>query len=75
MAFDDRDIRPSMDVFTRDGAYLGTVLRVAPGPVAPADGEAGTEPILAAARQSSAINGELLGPMPTATLGNPGPIA
>ncbi|MDP8922550.1 MAG: hypothetical protein M3O34_06685 [Chloroflexota bacterium] len=75
MSLNARDIRPSMDVFSRDGAYLGTVLRVAPDRAALADGKDGREPNLGAAPQSSAINGELLGPMPTAPLGNPGPLA
>ena len=68
MGFDHRDIRPSMDVYTRDDAYLGTVLAVVPGPVAVTE-----ERVPEGARQSSAVNGELLGPMPTGTIGNPGP--
>ena len=69
MSFDRRDIRPAMDVYTRDNVYLGTVLAVTPGP----QDQAG-ELIAADARQASAVNGELLGPMPTQTIGNHGPI-
>jgi hypothetical protein len=68
MSFDRRDIRTAMDVYTRDNVYLGTVLAVIPGP----QDRAG-EPVAAGARQTSAVNGELLGPMPTQTIGNPGP--
>ena len=69
MSFDRRDIRPGMDVYTLDNAYLGTVLKVSDGP--PAEPE---PPIAADARQSSTTNGELLGPMPTQPIGNPAPI-
>lgn len=69
MSFDFRDIRPAMDVYTLDNVYLGTVLKVIPGPMAPDDGpEVGPD-----ARQSSQVSGELLGPMPTQYLGNRGP--
>ena len=68
MSFDRRDIRPSMDVYTRDNVYLGTVLDVIQGPLLPAG-----ELVAADARQSSAVNGELLGPMPTQPIGNQGP--
>ncbi len=68
MSFDDRDIRPSMDVYTRDNVYLGTIRAVVPGSATP-DGER----VLETARQSSTISGERLGPMPTAPLGNSGP--
>jgi hypothetical protein len=68
MSFDDRDIRRSMDVYTLDNAYLGTVLSIRPGPVrAPA-------PRSPAARQSSGVSGELLGPMPTQPIGNLSPL-
>ncbi|MCS7051115.1 MAG: hypothetical protein NZL87_05835 [Thermomicrobium sp.] len=66
-AFDTRDVRVGMDVFSADWIYLGTVQRVRLGPGA-------------AARRSddlmgdgSCVNGELLGPQPTMPLGNPGP--
>ena len=71
MSFDSRDIRPSMDVYTLDNAYLGTVLAVVPGPEPPV-GET-EEQVPAPDHQASAISGELLGPMPTQTIGNPGP--
>lgn len=55
-----------MDVCTLDGVYLGTVRRIIFGP-AP----------LAVRRErnelGSEFSGELLGPQPTAPLGNPGP--
>ena len=57
-----------MDVYTRDNVYLGTVIKVVQGPQMPAG-----ELVDAGARQTSAVNGELLGPMPTQTIGNPGP--
>lgn len=68
MSFDRRDIRPSMDVYTRDNVYLGSVLTVIPGPESPVK-----EHVLPEARQVSEVNGELLGPMPTQTIGNTGP--
>lgn len=68
MSFDHRDIRPSMDVYTFDNLYLGTVLKIIPGPVQPVGVYVPQD-----ARQSSASSGELRGPMPTAPLGNPGP--
>lgn len=56
-----------MDVFTRDNVYVGTVVRVVPGP-------AGIEErVQDGARQSSLIDGELLGPAPTGQIGNRGP--
>jgi hypothetical protein len=69
LSFDYRDIRPAMDIYTLDNVYLGTVLQITPGPVRAA------ERVDDAARQSSKVSGELLGPMPTQPLGNPGPIA
>ena len=68
MSFDRRDIRPSMDVYTLDNAYLGTVLAIVPGPEPPAEASAP-----ASGRETSAISGELLGPMPTQPVGNVGP--
>ena len=67
MSWDDRDVRRSMDVFTRDDVYLGTVLEVVTGR---AETEAG---VPEEALQASAVNGELLGPAPTAPIGNAGP--
>jgi hypothetical protein len=69
VGFDQRDIRRSMDVYTADGVYLGQVLAVQPGPAAERGHRVGED-----ARQSSEVNGELLGPMPTAPLGNDGPL-
>ena len=69
LGFDLADIRPGMDVYTLDNIYLGSVLEVRPGPV----DRAAREPVPDGARQSSAVSGELLGPAPTAPLGNPGP--
>lgn len=68
MGFDRRDIRPSMDVYTRDNAYLGTVRSVIPGPPGP-----GGRRVPEDARQASEVDGELLGPVPTQHIGNAGP--
>ncbi len=68
MGFDCRDIRPSMDVFTRDNAYLGAVLAVVPGELGPRAECVDTDVL-----QESQVNGELLGPMPTQAFGNRGP--
>lgn len=67
MSFDRRDIRISMDVYTFDQIYLGTVLKIRPGSMLKG------ERILPDALQSSSVNGEMLGPMPTAPIGNPAP--
>jgi len=69
MGFDRRDIRPAMDVYTLDNVYLGSVLAVIPGPETLVK-----EHVLPEARQTSSINGEMFGPMPTQTIGNTGPI-
>ncbi len=68
MSFDHQDIRPSMDVYTLDNVYLGTVISMVPGPPVLTG-----ERVLAEARQTSVINGEMFGPVPTQTRGNPGP--
>lgn len=70
MSFDRRDVRRGMDVFTLDNVYLGTVVWVL--------GRAASPKVRALQReepstQESAVNGELLGPMPTARFGNGGP--
>ena len=70
MPFDRRDIRPRLDVYTLDNAYLGSVLRVIPGEATPPG-----EQVPPGARQSSSVLGETLGPMPTQSLGNRGPRA
>lgn len=67
MSFDSRDIRRAMDVYTLDNTYLGTVLSVRGEPASPMRAVK-PDPTL-----SSTTNGELFGPMPTQTLGNPGP--
>lgn len=64
MSFDRRDIRKAMDVYTSDNAYLGTVLTITSGPVDT------RERIPATSWQTSLVNGELLGPMPTQPIGN-----
>ena len=68
MSFDRRDIRLTMDVYTSDNVYLGTVLEIIVGPAMPA-GELAPDHV----DEVSAVNGELLGPMPTQTIGNTGP--
>ena len=68
MGFDVRDIRRGMDVYTRDNVYLGSVLEARPGPAFSEQAGAGPRP-----EEASEPNGELLGPMPTAPLGNPAP--
>lgn len=68
MSFDNRDIRRTMDVYTLDNHYLGTVLEVIANPARVA-----REQIPADALQSSAVSGELLGPMPTLPIGNLAP--
>ena len=67
MSFNGHDIRRAMDVYTLDNAYLGTVLAVAAGPAS------AREQVAPDARQSSAVSGELMGPMPTGPLGNHAP--
>lgn len=64
MSFDRRDIRTAMDVYTLDNVYLGTVLTITSGPIHR------RERIPATSRQTSLVNGELLGPMPTQPIGN-----
>ena len=68
MGFDRHDIRTSMDVYTLDNVYLGTVLRIKEG-----SATAAREQVPADALQSSAVSGELMGPMPTAPIGNHAP--
>lgn len=68
MGFDHRDIRRAMDVYTRDNVYLGVVRRIRRGAPPPPE-----ERVDESARQSSAVDGESLGPMPTRAVGNPGP--
>ncbi len=70
MSFDRRDIRPAMDVYTCDNMYLGTVLKTIQGPTMPPG-----DPVPDHGHEVSAVSGELLGPMPTQTIGNTGPSA
>jgi len=70
VSFDRRDVRRGMDVYTLDNVYLGTVLWVRGRDAASADGAIGHS---GPAPRGSAVSGELLGPMPTAQLGNAGP--
>lgn len=69
VGFDNRDIRRAMDVYTLDNVYLGTVLAVVPGPVTSTG-----EQVDPGARQSSTVSGEVLGPAPTQSVGNAGPV-
>jgi hypothetical protein len=68
MSFDHRDIRKAMDVYTLDNAYLGTVLAITPG-----SPTTDLQPSRGRSQQQSIVSGEMLGPMPTQPLGNPGP--
>jgi hypothetical protein len=69
VSLNHRDVRPGMDVYTLDNVYLGSVVQVEPGPQSkPRSVEATSAP-------GSTVSGEALGPMPTAPLGNRGPIS
>jgi hypothetical protein len=70
--FDHKDIRVGMDVFTRDNVYLGAViaLHTTSARGGAADPRADAED---SAQDAPRTHGEMLGPMPTALLGNPGP--
>lgn len=67
MAFDRRDIRRGMDVYTRDGAYLGVVRHIT------AESRPPAPPISPPAAEHGDGSGELLGPVPTRSIGNSGP--
>jgi len=73
MGFDARDIHPPLDVFTRDGVFVGSVLSVVPKPAAVNEAPPSHQPTTDQVVTSSTVSGELLGPMPTGPLGNPGP--
>ena len=73
MSFDRRDIRPNMDVYTKDNVYLGTVLRVMPGVQLPKSSAEGSH-VPDTNLEGSTVSGELMGPMPTQTIGNTGPL-
>lgn len=63
MSFDRRDIRKTMDVYSYDNVYLGTVLVITEGPARRVKHSIASDP-------SSYVNGELLGPMPTQPIGS-----
>ncbi len=69
MSFNRRDIRKTMDVYTSDNVYLGTVLAVTAGVPVRLEQNAAPPP-----DPRSEVNGELLGPMPTMAVGNLGPL-
>jgi hypothetical protein len=66
MAFTTRDIRPGMDVYDTTGRRLGSVGRVTPLAAPPLPASIPDD-------RSSDVSGEMLGPMPTQTIGNTGP--
>jgi hypothetical protein len=67
-AFDVREIRRGMDVYGRDGAWLGTVIRIEAR-------QGGSVEVLVATYPMSPIefDGERTGPAPTQAIGNTGP--
>ncbi len=69
MTFNRHDIRRSMDVYTCDNIYMGTVLSVTAGSPANPGERSAPEPA-----EASEVSGELLGPMPTLPVGNLGPV-
>jgi hypothetical protein len=75
VTFDERDARVGLDVFSADGTYLGTVMRVRWDGAGWLTGrgvkQASARP--AAWTVAPSFSGERLGPMPTAALGNGGP--
>lgn len=67
--FDHRDIRVSMDVWTADNQYLGTVRRVTGSGTA-------TRPHMEPPRRlEGGFSGEAIGPASTQSIGNTGPVA
>jgi hypothetical protein len=66
--FDLRDIRRGMDVYDRDGSWLGAVLKVEGLIAEPPHALVTTYP-----RSSNEFNGELIGPASTQLIGNSGP--
>jgi hypothetical protein len=66
--FDLRDIRRGMDVYDRDGDWLGAVLKVEGLVAEPPDALVATYP-----KSTNAFNGELIGPASTQLIGNSGP--
>lgn len=72
--FDLRDIRRTMDVYTADNVYLGSVLGIEPAPdKRPARHDPRDEQPPEPHAHTSTFNGERLGPAPTADIGNAGP--
>ena len=69
MSFDDRDVRRCMDVFTLDTVLVGTVVWIRRG----RDRRPATEAAMGDLSAASLVNGESLGPIPTASVGNGGP--
>lgn len=67
--FRPSEIRRLMDVYSFDNTYLGSVLWVS-GDGVPGNRPEFPEPL----RQSSRVGGEELGPAPTQSVGNPGPV-
>ena len=73
-SFDRRDIRRTMDVYTADNVYLGTVLRIELHPdTRPPHLETLNHQPQQPYDPQRAFNGERLGPASTAQLGNQGP--
>lgn len=72
MSFGAHELRPGMDVFSADGVLLGSVVQIRYHPaeltVSSASGPVGT------VQSVTPFTGEILGPMPTAKLGNGGPV-
>ncbi len=66
--FDHRDIRVSMDVWTADNQYLGTVRRVT------GSGTPVSAPMEPPKPWVGGFSGEMIGPVPTQSLGNTGPV-
>jgi hypothetical protein len=67
--FDHRDIHVSMDVWTADNQYLGTVRRVTG---LGTTNHAHEEP---PSRREGGFSGESIGPVPTQSIGNTGPVS
>ena len=68
-ALDARNVRRGMDVYRRDGVWVGSVLRVESRPAAPGD------PVTTYPISSGNFDGERLGPGSTHAIGNTGPDA
>ena len=75
VSFDTRDLHRRLDVFARDDVYLGTIVKIVAADRPAMRPDASGEQEAPAARHPSRVSGELLGPMPTASLGNPGPLS